>query len=153
MVRYTMRQISFETGRWKHHWNKISKYFSIFLFKIFSSSFNIYIFRAKNWRTMSEVWLCALSCNKDQVSGSRYFGWIRRIVAIRRFKTSRWYASVIVSPVGTNSLWIIPLLWKNVMSSAEIGFPSRLSTQEIIAVHLLHQPDCFWCIFTNLREI
>ena len=36
LVIYTVRQISFETGRGKH-WIKISEYFSISLFKIFSS--------------------------------------------------------------------------------------------------------------------
>ena len=45
---------------------------------------------------------------------------------MRRFKTSIKYATLIVSPVGTNSLWIIPLLSKNVMRIAEIGLPSRL---------------------------
>ena len=29
LLKYTVRQISFETGRGKHHWNKISEYFSI----------------------------------------------------------------------------------------------------------------------------
>ena len=30
------------------------------------------LFRAKNWRTMNEVWLGALTCNRDQVSWPRY---------------------------------------------------------------------------------
>ena len=43
-----MRQISFDTGREKHHWNKIFEYFSIFLFKIFSSRFNTYLLQWLN---------------------------------------------------------------------------------------------------------
>ena len=38
---------------------------------------------------------------------------------------------VIVWPVGTNSLWIIPLLLKNVMNIAEIGLSSRLSSSNL----------------------
>ena len=88
-------------------------------------------FRAKNWRTMSEAWLGALFSNRDQVSGSRYSSRIRRILSIRRFKTSRQPRPVIIWSVGPNSLWIIPLLSKNVMTIAEIGLPTRLSSSNL----------------------
>jgi len=71
---------------------------------------------AKNCLTIVALWNGALSCKRNQSPDSHMPGLTRRILFRSLYSTPLYYTALVVSPSGTNSLWITPCQSKKITS-------------------------------------